>query len=409
MLLCAVMLMCSVFTMAFAAETNDYYTGVFKGTKTVASFGNYNRTHPLSINMGTKGNVAALTTSSLRINGDRRTGYTAMASGVGKNVKIDDVYYEITWSATDSSNTSAFRGCSTADGTLSGNYTYTITRTGGLANINGTLTSDDGRFRMTFNGTSKEKVTGKTVNDGKTYFRDENGNLQTGWVKDGDDWYYFNGNGGAKTGWYKENNKWYYLSKNGKMARYRKKIDGKWYYFYGSGEMAHDKWITFGDGKTVYCTKDGSFATGPQTINGKKYLFKYADGTMIKYTYHSGNGKWYYYYGSGEMAQNKWITFKDGKTVYCTSDGSFATGWNKIGGKWYLFKYADGTMIKYWYKAGNGNLYYFYGSGEMHTGWLKSDGKWYYFDTNGVMLKNTSRKIGSKTYQFNNSGVCTNP
>ena len=27
----------------------------------------------------------------------------------------------------------------------------------------------------------------------------------------------------------------------------------------------------------------------------------------------------------------------------------------------------------------------------------------------GAMLANTSRKIGSKTYHFNSSGVCTNP
>ena len=41
--------------------------------------------------------------------------------------------------------------------------------------------------------------------------------------------------------------------------------------------------------------------------------------------------------------------------------------------------------------------------------WLELDGKWYYLDADGVMLANTSRKIGGKVYSFNSSGVCTNP
>ena len=63
------------------------------------------------------------------------------------------------------------------------------------------------------------------------------------------------------------------------------------------------------------------------------------------------------------------------------------TGWQGIGGKKCCFA----------------------SSGAMKTGWLKLDGKWYYLDTDGLMLTNTSRKIGSKVYNFNSSGVCTNP
>jgi glucan-binding YG repeat protein len=40
--------------------------------------------------------------------------------------------------------------------------------------------------------------------------------------------------------------------------------------------------------------------------------------------------------------------------------------------------------------------------------WVK-DGGWYYLDANGYMIANRSVKIGNKTYNFNASGVCTNP
>lgn len=48
-------------------------------------------------------------------------------------------------------------------------------------------------------------------------------------------------------------------------------------------------------------------------------------------------------------------------------------------------------------------------SGAMQTGWLKQGNSWYYLESSGKMLANTSKKIGNKTYNFNASGVCTNP
>ena len=45
----------------------------------------------------------------------------------------------------------------------------------------------------------------------------------------------------------------------------------------------------------------------------------------------------------------------------------------------------------------------------MKTGWLKDGGKWYYFTSDGAMVAGKSMKIGGKTYNFNSSGVCTNP
>ena len=66
-----------------------------------------------------------------------------------------------------------------------------------------------------------------TDTDGKRYYFDENGIMQTGWVKDGSNWYYMNGSGVMKTGW-------------------QKLADGNWYYFYEDGHMACNETVNIG-------------------------------------------------------------------------------------------------------------------------------------------------------------------
>ena len=101
-----------------------------------------------------------------------------------------------------------------------------------------------------------------------------------------------------------------------------------------------------------------------------------------------------------------WRQF-NGSWYYFDADCVMVTLWREIGGKKYYFN-ASGAMKTGWLSE-NGAWYYFQSSGAMATGWLKLDGKWYYLDADGVMLASTSRKIGSKVYRFNASGVCTNP
>ena len=48
-------------------------------------------------------------------------------------------------------------------------------------------------------------------------------------------------------------------------------------------------------------------------------------------------------------------------------------------------------------------------SGAMVTGWVEDGGKWYYMDGSGAMVADTSLEIGNETYDFDASGVCTNP
>lgn len=53
-------------------------------------------------------------------------------------------------------------------------------------------------------------------------------------------WYYFNEEGIMQTGWIEIDNKWYHLDNNGVMETGWIKDEGKDYCFYSSGEMIHD-------------------------------------------------------------------------------------------------------------------------------------------------------------------------
>ena len=237
--------------------------------------------------------------------------------------------------------------------------------------------------------------------DGKWYFFDDSGKPKTGWVKSGSSWFYMGTDGDMQTGLIKVSGKLYYMSSSGAMQTGWKQIDGRWYYFQ-SGGAAATGWLKSGS-SWYYFDTDCVMVTGWQEIGGKKYYFN-ASGAM-KTGWLSEEGNWYYFQGSGAMATG-WV--KVGSTwYYFDSDGVMVTGLREIGGKKYYFA-SSGAMKTGWLKLDN-KWYYFESSGAMKTGWLKLDGKWYYLDADGVMLANTSRKIGSKVYYFNASGVCTNP
>lgn len=120
-------------------------------------------------------------------------------------------------------------------------------------------------------------------------------------------WYYFNGSGAMQTGW--------------------KKIDGDWYFFAKSGAMQFD-WVKSG-GKWYYMDADGIMQTGWQKIGGQQY---YMNGSGVMVTgWQKISGKWYYFNKSGAMQAKKWIG-----NYYVQDDGTMAT--NKWIGKYHVDK-----------------------------------------------------------------------
>ena len=83
-------------------------------------------------------------------------------------------------------------------------------------------------------------VSGWSLYNGKWYFMNENGIMQTGWKLVNNKWYYLNENGDMSTGWKFVNNRWYYLNEDGDMATGWKLVNNKWYYLNPNGDMAYN-------------------------------------------------------------------------------------------------------------------------------------------------------------------------
>ena len=174
-------------------------------------------------------------------------------------------------------------------------------------------------------------------NDNWYYLNDE-GIMQTGWIKDKDGrWYYLDSNGAMKTGWLKDKDKWYYLEPNStgyKGSMYCNEtytIDGKSYKFNSSGAWIEDslvsdnliefiksyegfsssayvcpsgvKTIGYGTTRTEYvnkgtCTKEEATAwlkedinTFAKAIKDKEISFKQCEfDALVSFAYNCGTG-----------------------------------------------------------------------------------------------------------------------
>ena len=167
------------------------------------------------------------------------------------------------------------------------------------------------------------------------------GNMQIGWIEDGDAWYYLNSKGEMQTGWLENENNWYYLNDNGSMQTGWKLYDGKWYYF----------------------NQDGSMVTG-WIVN---------------------NNRWYYLNSDGSM-QTDWMKYAK-KWYYFSNSGAMQTGWVQSNDDWYYLN-LDGTMKSGEWVYYNNNWYYITYYGSMYKGdWLSKDDKSYYFNDDGTMRK----------------------
>lgn len=105
------------------------------------------------------------------------------------------------------------------------------------------------------------------------YFSDSGVMYNSGWKKFGSNYRYFNSKGIMQTGWLKVGSKIYYLNTStGYRTIGLKKVSGKYYCFNESGVMYKSSWVKFGS-KKRYFDKNGVMLTGTKKINGKTYKF----------------------------------------------------------------------------------------------------------------------------------------
>ena len=195
--------------------------------------------------------------------------------------------------------------------------------------------------------------------NGAIYRFDDDGNMVTGWWKDGKSWYHLADSGARSTGWVQVAGSWYYLSPT-----------------------------------------TGIMATGELVDGGSTYLLR-SDGAMVTGWLQQADG-WRFYHPSGARAHG-WV--QDAGTWYYLSPttGVMATGWLRDGGSWF-YLHGSGAMATGWLQVG-GSWFYLQSSGAMATGWLKDGATWYYLDPGTGAMVTGTRTINGNSQSFAPSGA----
>ncbi len=251
----------------------------------------------------------------------------------------------------------------------------------------------------------------KWVKDSKgwVYLGSDGVMVTNDWAKDGAYWCWLGADGYmAKNAWVKDGGKWYYLDGNGHMVTNAWKKDSKgWVYVGSDGAMKTNAWVKDSVG-WCYVGADGYAVTNCWKKDSVGWCYLNSNGSMTKNAWVKDNGKWYFLDANGYMVTNAWK--KDSKGwVYVGSDGAMLTNaWCKDSKGW-CYVGADGYAVtECWKKDSHGWIYLDKNGSMTKNAWVYDKG-WYYLDGEGYMVANKSLTIGEKKYNFNASGLCTNP
>ena len=255
------------------------------------------------------------------------------------------------------------------------------------------------------NGTKGEKITGWYTISGHPLYFLSNGQPATEWQQIGRSWYYFDGAGQMQTGMLTIESGYtdaitgtqsYYFDQNGVLLTNTEvKWKGKTYTINkwgiasekGTAQPELDGLVTQ-NGKTYYYV-DGIRQTGLHYINGKAYIFD-RNGVMQKSGWYEAEGDFFYMNDYGAGVVKCWRLGTDGKYRYLKADGRMAVN------EW---------IVDY------GKTYYLGADGKKYTGTRVIDGKSYTFDSNGVLITETTgshkpglQYINGKAYIFDENG-----
>ena len=234
-----------------------------------------------------------------------------------------------------------------------------------------------GSYRYYFDSETKARVTGIQEIDGKLYVFSVLGRQYKGprFLKTSQGNCFVNSDGTLLKGWRRYYSNWYYFQDNGLMKTGKLILNGKTYFLNQDG-IRQTGWYKTRL-YTYYLNKDGIAVTGWRTIDGKRYFFTH-NGVM-KTGWYKTSGHIYYLGPKG----NQLTGFRtiDGAKYYLIKDGTVTKGWKRISRKWYYFK-----------------------SCKAQTGWLQLGSKRYYLDENGIMVTGNTT-IDGISYRFNSKGV----
>ncbi len=250
------------------------------------------------------------------------------------------------------------------------------------------------------------------------YYTNYGGQMVTGWKQIGNDWYYLDGNNSEYPGLMCENEKkqidgkFYFFDSNGAMETGWVLKNEGWYYIKSSGAMFLG-WLKSGDA-WYYLDPDNEeylglmVANETRTIGDLEYRFK-ESGVMYAGWQKSENGDWTYYdeYSGQLITGWKWI---GSAWYYLDPDNQGImrrNGWMLINNDWYYFR-SSGSMVSEWLFV-NSNWYYLGSDGAMREDWQKIDGDWYYFytenDSHGGSYGAMARNTEIDGYKISGSGA----
>ena len=301
---------------------------------------------------------------------------------------------------------------------------------------NGYWVNYDGKYQKTA-GWAMSGVPGDSWNTGN-YVKKGGKVAVSEWLKIGGEWYYFNQYGYRATGVEHINGIYYIFSYDGVLTK-------------TVGAVLPNGWVQAGS--EYYYFDCGDFVYGDLEIKGKVYTFNnshmlsggvesysgyrngyYNDNNGVAQTSYKGwkqvNGTWYYFADNNKASISGWTT--QGTAQYFVDYG-MVTGTRVIDGRLYTFN-ANGALVKEhsvqngWYQY-EGEYYYFRDGRALEQelvtvkgktyliGWsgrlVKNDSDWasgtysgynYYADANGVIVRNTWKKINGRDRYFDAQG-----
>ena len=279
--------------------------------------------------------------------------------------------------------------------------------------------------------------------DGNTYYFNEYGYKQTGYLYQGDDCYYFDSNGVMQKKYFDGNK--YFGDKGNAIKNQWQDVDGYgWMYFDQSGYNYHARedegYVSYYIGGEYYL-----FDVRGVMQTNKEFGYKYygEDGNAVRnkkiqlsggYRYYSDNCD--YYYGWTGSDGTEYFNFLeiDGKNYAFDSNGYMKTGWvhqwdtwcyfnadgSRASNQWIDDTYyvdADGSMItnrwiddsnyvgsdgkkttNTWEPVSNGWKYKLGDSGYVSQRMCFIDGQYYAFNYNGMMVQNEVVYVSNDSY-----------
>ena len=165
--------------------------------------------------------------------------------------------------------------------------------------------------------------------DGKKYYFESDGKMQTGFQEIEEQTYFFSRLGGAmRTGMFAIDGSTYYFDETGVMQTGLQEIGGKKYYFGSDGKMQTG--FQEIEGRTYFFSRlGGAMRTGMFVIDGTLYYFDEI-GVMQTGTFNIDGIE--YTFGNDGKLKGGWQVI-NGNTYYLQSNGYYLTGWHIVMGE----------------------------------------------------------------------------